>query len=116
MNFPADASNWMDVIDHIAVIIGALLLAAIPSWLAARNHRSLSEVKNQVKNAHTTNLRDDLDRAIAAVEMLGNDFRGMRHDLAAEEERRRKQISELREEIDRRPVPVARRRTPREVK
>jgi hypothetical protein len=111
MNFPADASNWMDVIDHIAVILGAIALAAVPSWFSMRNHKGIKEVQNQVKNAHTTNLRDDIDRAINAVESLGTDVRGLRQDLGMEEERRRAQIAELREEIDRRPVPAIRRRT-----
>lgn len=118
MNFPADASNWMDVIDHVAVILGAILLAAVPSWFSMRNHKGITEVKNQVKNAHSTNLRDDLDRAINGVEALSTDVRGLRQDLVMEEERRRTQIAELREEIDRRPLPTipTRRRTPREVK
>lgn len=103
MNTIPDPDSWMDVFTILAAV---LMAAAIPSWFAARNHRSLNEVKNQVKNAHSTNLRDDLDRAINGVEALSVDVRGLRHDLALEEERRRKQISELREEIDRRPVPI----------
>lgn len=102
MNWPADAQNWLDVFDHFVVIIGAILLAAIPSVLAHRNHKGIKEVQNQVKNAHTTNLRDDLDRAINAVEALGNDVRGLRQDLVMEEERRRRQIIELRDDVERR--------------
>ena len=102
MNFPADASNWLDVFDHFIVVIGAIILAGIPSYFAARNHKGIKEVQNQVKNAHTTNLRDDLDRAINAVESLGTDVRGLRQDLASEEDRRRQQIAELRDEVERR--------------
>ena len=102
MNWPADAQNWLDVFDHFVVIIGAILLAAVPSVLAHRNHKGIKEVQNQVKNAHTTNLRDDLDRAINAVEALGTDVRGLRQDLVMEEERRRRQISELRDDVERR--------------
>jgi hypothetical protein len=102
MNSIPNPDNWMDVF----TILAAVLLAAIPSWFAARNHRSLSEVKNQVQNAHKTNLRDDVDRVIAAVDKLSHDFRGMRQDLLAEEDRRRAQILELREEIERRPLPL----------
>lgn len=100
MNFPPDASNWLDVFDHGIVILGALLLAAIPSWFAARNHKGIEAVKEQVKNAHSTNLRDDVDRAINAVEQLGHDFRGLRQDLAAEEDRRRKQVADLEERLN----------------
>ena len=102
MNFPADASNWLDVFDHFIVVIGAIILAGIPSYFAARNHKGIKEVQAQVKNAHTTNLRDDLDRAINAVESLGTDVRGLRQDLVMEEERRRRQIAELRDDVERR--------------
>jgi len=102
VNFPADASNWLDVFDHFIVVIGAIILAGIPSYFAARNHKGIKEVQAQVKNAHTTNLRDDLDRAINAVESLGTDVRGLRQDLVMEEERRRRQIAELRDDVERR--------------
>ena len=102
MTWPADASNFLDVFDHLIVIIGAILLAAVPSFFAARNHKGIKEVQNQVKNAHTTNLRDDIDRAINAVEALGHDVRGLRTDLASEEDRRRQQIAELRDDVERR--------------
>jgi len=108
VNFPADASNWLDVFDHFVVVIGAIALAAVPSFFAARNHKGIKEVKAQgdrtlaqVQNAHTTNLRDDVDRAINAVEQLGHDFRGLRTDLATEEDRRRQQIRELRDDVER---------------
>jgi hypothetical protein len=51
----------------------------------------------QTKNNHPTNLRDDIDRAINAVEALGHDVRGIRTDLAAEEDRRRNQAGVGRE-------------------
>jgi hypothetical protein len=102
VNFPADASNWLDVFDHFIVVIGAIILAGIPSYFAARNHKGIKEVQAQVKNAHTTNLRDDLDRAINAIESLGTDVRGLRQDLVMEEERRRRQIAELRDDVERR--------------
>ena len=99
MNFPPDASNLLDVFDHFIVIIGAIILAAVPSWFAHRNHKDLKEVVYQTKNNHGTNLRDDVDRAINAVEQLGHDFRGMRKDLAAEEDRRRSEVAELERRI-----------------
>jgi hypothetical protein len=102
VNWPSDASNWLDVFDHAIVIFGAIVLAGVPSFFAARNHKGIKEVQAQVKNAHTTNLRDDLDRAITAVEALGTDVRGLRQDLVMEEERRRRQISELRDDVERR--------------
>lgn len=100
MTWPADASNFLDVFDHFIVIIGAIVLAAVPSWFAHRNHKDLKEVVYQTKNNHGTNLRDDVDRAINAVEQLGHDFRGLRTDLAAEEDRRRNQVADLERRLD----------------
>jgi hypothetical protein len=96
------ASDWTNLLDHLLLITGAVLVAAIPSWFSARNHKGIQEVKDQVKNAHSTNLRDDLDRAIVAIEDLSHDVRGLREDLAAEEGRRRQQVAELREDLNRR--------------
>jgi hypothetical protein len=98
-----EVKDFWDIIDHVwigLVVIGA---AAIPSLLAARNHRSIRDIKDQVVNSHPeTNLRDDVDRAIAAIESLGHDVRNLRGDLMAEEDRRRVQIGDLRDELEHR--------------
>lgn len=98
-----DAENWIDIIDHLWIGIVVILAAGIPSWLAARNHKSLREVRDQVVNSHPeSNLRDDLDRAIAAIADLSQDVRLLRKDLLAEESHRSLQISDLRDEIQHR--------------
>ena len=103
------AANWRDVADHLLLIFGAVLVAAVPSYFAHRNGKGIKLVQAQVQNAHTTNLRDDIDRAINAVSDLATDLRGLRQDVTVEEDHRRAQIAELREyqrelreEIDRR--------------
>lgn len=101
MNFPASADSWLDVIDHALVILGAIVLAVIPVLLH-RNGKQLTAVREQVVNQHSSNLRDDVDRAILAIETLSHDVRGLRHDLASEEDRRRQQINELRDDLARR--------------
>ena len=88
--------SWMDVV----TILAATAMVAIPSWFAHRNHKDLKEVVYQTKNNHDTNLRDDIDRAIRAVEQLGHDVRGIRTDLAAEEDRRRTQVAELEDRLE----------------
>lgn len=99
MNTIPDPENFLDVFTILAVAV----IAAVPSWLAARNHKSIRDIKDQVVNSHPeTNLRDDLDRAISAIEALGHDVRALRGDLMAEEDRRRIQISDLREDLDHR--------------
>ena len=96
-----DAQNWLDIVDHIWIGLVVIFAAGVPSFLAARNHRSIVDIKTQVVNSHPeTNLRDDVDRAIAAVESLSHDVRSLRADLMAEEDRRRIQIGDLRDELD----------------
>jgi uncharacterized protein (UPF0264 family) len=84
----------------VVTILAATAMVAIPSWFAHRNHKDLKEVVYQTKNNHETNLRDDIDRAIRAVEQLGHDVRGIRTDLAAEEDRRRHQVAELEDRLN----------------
>jgi hypothetical protein len=98
-----DAQTWLDIADHALIGLVVIMAAGIPSWLAARNHRSIRDIKDQVVNSHPeTNLRDDLDRAIAAVESLAHDVRNLRGDLMQEEDRRRIQIGDLRDELEHR--------------
>lgn len=100
MNTIPDPENWLDVVTILAVA----LIAAVPSWLAHRNHQSIRDIKDQVVNGHkdAPPLRADLDRAIAAINDLADDVRGLRKDLMAEEHHRRLQISDLRDELDHR--------------
>jgi hypothetical protein len=86
----------------VAVIVVVALIAAIPSWMAHRNHKVTKDIQEQVKNKHATNLRDDIDRAISAVEALAHDVRALKSDLLVESDHRRLQISDLRDELDHR--------------
>jgi len=97
-----DVENILDLLDHIWIGLVLIAVAAVPSIFAHRNGKKLDAVKNQVQNQHETNLRDDIDRAIAAVEMLAHDVRGLRSDLMAEEDRRRQQVQDLYTELDHR--------------
>lgn len=96
-----DPQDFIDLIDHAWYGLVLIAVAAVPSWFAARNHKSLAEVKDQVKNKHSTNLRDDVDRAIAAIDALAHDVRGLRQDLMAEEDRRRRDVADLENRIGR---------------
>ena len=102
--------DWLDVVDHLLLVFGAIMVAAIPSWLSMRNHKSLLEVKEQVKNGHTgSNLRDDLDRAIAAIDNISHDITSLRRDLNDEEERRRAHVKDLEDQLARRITELNRR-------
>jgi hypothetical protein len=93
--------GWVDLVSQILLIVGGLAIAIVPSWIAARSHRSITRVESQVANGHTTPMRADLDRAILAIEALAHDVTGLRRDLADEENRRRDHIAELRDEVNR---------------
>lgn len=98
MNTIPDPENWLDVVTILAVA----LIAAVPSWLAHRNHKVVKDIKDQVVNGHEQPMRFDLDRAISAIADLADDVRNLRKDLMAEEDHRRVQISDLRDEIEHR--------------
>ena len=89
--------DWMDF--WAIVLVAALPTAA--TIYAAKANRGIAAVREQVKNAHSTNLRDDLDRAINLIEALTHDVQAIRTGLADEEKRRRDHIAELRDEVQR---------------
>ena len=93
--------SWMDVVTILSVAV----IVTLPTFLAARNHRSIKAetdiIKSQLVNGHRTMLREDLDRALAAIEALSHDVKALRSDLAMEEDRRRTQIDDLRGDVDR---------------
>ena len=97
----ANPENWLDLIAYGWYGIVLIAIAAVPSWLAARNHKTLQDVKSNVINGHATPMRADLDKALTAIEALAHDVRGIRQDLASEEDRRRVQINELRDDVER---------------
>lgn len=97
--------SWMDVADHILLIIGVVVTAAVPAWLSRRDIR---DVKNQVSNGHKSPMRLDLDRVLERLEDLsrfvneiGRGVRGLRAELIDEEGRRRENVHELRADIER---------------
>jgi hypothetical protein len=97
VNTIPDPENWLDVF----TIIMVALIAAVPSWLAHRNHKTINDIKSQVVNGHSSPMRSDLDKAIAAIEALGHDIKSLRAAVADEEDRRRAQIQDLASDVDR---------------
>jgi hypothetical protein len=99
VNTIPNPDNWMDVFTILAVA----LIAAVPSWLAHKNHKVVKKIEGQVVNGHggegKPGLRDDLDRAIAAIEALSHDLRSLKADLMLESDHRRLQISDLQDEL-----------------
>lgn len=101
MNNIPNPDGWLDVFTILAVTA----MVAMPSWITARKSmKGIQEVRSQVVNGHAanaTNLRQDLDRVIEAIERLGHDVTAIRRDIADEENRRRNHVAELRDELHR---------------
>lgn len=98
MNSIPNPDSWMDVF----TILMSTLLVAVPSYFSIKAHRSSEVIKKQVVNGHGDSppMRADLDRAIAAIEALATDVQSLRRDLVDEEQRRHRNVSELRDEVD----------------
>ena len=96
-----EVNDWLDLVANAYIGVVLVAVAAVPSWLAARNHKTIRDIKDQVVNGHTSPMRADLDKAIAAIESLGQDISGLRQELLMEETRRRTQISDLASDVDR---------------
>jgi predicted nucleic acid-binding Zn-ribbon protein len=108
MNGWFNPDSWMDILSHFLLVVGAIGVAAVPSWFAARNHREIKDVKDQVVNGHKVPLRFDLDRVLERLEEVskyvtdvGRGVAGLRTELADEEVRRRENVRELRSDMER---------------
>jgi hypothetical protein len=101
---PINVDSWLDIIANLWVGMVVLGLAIIPGYMTAKkNQKGITEIRNQVVNGHANSppLRTDLDRVIASLDALAKDVTAIRRDLADEENRRRDQIAELRDEVNR---------------
>ena len=103
MNGWFNPDSWMDIVSQFLLTIGAIGIAILPSWYSTQ--KTLKKVTDQVVNGHggvgKPNLREDLDRVIAAVEALGTDIHGLRKDLHSERQARTSQVEDLRSDVDR---------------
>lgn len=101
----SDAETWIDIIDHIIIGLVVVLAAGIPSWMTAKTNKAMKAetkvIRDQLVNGHTTYMRADLDRALAAIESLAEEISHLRKDLSLEQTSRRSQIDDLRGDVDR---------------
>lgn len=72
--------GWLDAV----VILAATAMVAIPSWFAARNHKTINAVKDQVVNGHTTFLRADLDDMKSTLGEIKADVTQIRAEIRQE--------------------------------
>ena len=108
MNGWFNPDSWLDIVDHVLLIVGALSMAIVPTWFAARNNRTLKAVKDQVVNGHKSPMRSDLDLVLtrledvsSRVDGIARDVSGLRSELAEEENRRRDNVRELHNDMSR---------------
>lgn len=86
----------------LGTVLVALVGVAIE--LLRRSHKRLGTVTDQVQNTHQTNLRDDVDSVLAALERIeatqrqhGHDIGGLRHEIRQE----RTERADLERRVDR---------------
>lgn len=108
MNGWFNPENWLDVVSQVLLIVGAIAVAAVPSWFSARNHRELQDVKNQVVNGHKSPLRADLDKVLERLDRMSHSIQDidsgvkvLRAELLDEEIRRRENVRELHSDLER---------------
>lgn len=102
-----DAQNWLDLLDHIWIGLVLIAVAAVPSYFAARNHKGIKNISEQVVNGHPDPMRMDLDKVISKLDEtsekvndIARDLTDLRVDLGQEEGRREVSDRELRDEFD----------------
>jgi hypothetical protein len=107
MDFWFNPDSWMDVVDHVLLIVGGAITAIVPTWLTMKNNKAIKQVKEQVTNGHTSPMRLDLDRVLERLDDLSRFMYEMSHgvsklhqQLVEEESRRRDGVRELHEEIE----------------
>jgi hypothetical protein len=85
VNTIPNPDNWMDVF----TILAASAMVAIPSWFAARNHKSIKQVSEDtrkldksISNGHTYPLRQDVDEIRETLNEIRVDMHGLKSDVS----------------------------------
>ena len=104
------------------VVVALALIGGVPAWITAHNAKgAINEVREQVANTHTTNLREDIDESKKAsagaleqatlaaesahrlerhVEDLVKSIRAMEHSADRRDQIATKALTEVREDLD----------------
>lgn len=74
--------SWQDVVILAFLAVTGLLGTVLPVYLNQKKHgRQLGEIREQVSNDHSTNLRDDIDELVAAVKQAIVDVKDVKVDV-----------------------------------
>ena len=90
-----NSDSWMDIVDHLLLVLGVLSVAvataAVPVWISnhkatktelAKNAKTLEAIRYQVENDHPdSNLRESIDELRDLLKEQGQDIRGIRKDM-----------------------------------
>ena len=68
--------SWMDIVGLLIITIPGIVAAAA----TVIHNRRLTQIKDQVKNDHTGNLRDDLTQVVETISSVDNRV-GMLHEI-----------------------------------
>ena len=99
MNGWFNPDSWMDVLDHLLLILGSVGVVSIPAWFSARNHKGIKKLNDHVTNGHKTIFRDDFDEVAGMVKDIKAGVSDLRNELRYEAEVRRDNDKELWREI-----------------
>lgn len=98
--------STLDPTVQVAIVTGVFGLAGIALEFMRRHGKQLGEVRAQVQNSHSTNLRDDVDGVLDRLDQVlegqrqhSSEISGLRRDLAQERKERMAVANRLDEHI-----------------
>ncbi|MFE2997936.1 DUF2746 domain-containing protein [Nocardia sp. NPDC059246] len=87
---PDGVSDYVLALQVLSPVFMAIVAGWV-TWLKRKHGQDLAEVKDQVKNTHKTNLREDMDA-------IHNEIREMRQENRQDNAELRTEVRELRAE------------------
>lgn len=76
-----NVEDWFDLASNIWIGLVVISAAAVPSWLAARNHKTMKKVQDQVVNGHKTMMRADMDDMRVLLDLIKDAIHEVKTDV-----------------------------------
>lgn len=99
--------NLLDLVGNLWYGLVLIAVAAVPAWFAARNHKGIKKIQDQVINGHEGKppMRADIDMMRDEISGIRDELRGgfaaLRSDITEERATRRAEDAAIRDEITR---------------